>query len=170
VDAEFFQSVGPLRGLKGTVYEGGIRVPLIVRWPGHIAPHTESDLLCAHYDALATILDVAGVPLTADTDGISYLPTLLSQQDQQATHPYLFWDFAGYGGQIAVRIGRWKGVRRDLRRNPDAPLELYDLQADVGETTDVGPQHPDVVAQMRRIMLEAREPPSVKAFQFGQYR
>jgi arylsulfatase A len=170
VDAEFFHSVGPLRGLKGSVYEGGIRVPLIVRWPGRVAPGTTSDLLCAHYDALATLLDVAALTPPADTDGISYLPTLLSHPERQATHPYLFWDFAGYGGQLAVRMGPWKGVRRDLGQHPDAPLELYDLQADVGETTDVGAQHPDVVEQIGRIMLEARVPPAVKEFRFGQYQ
>ena len=170
VDAEFFHSVGPLRGLKGSVYEGGIRVPLIVRWPGHVAPHTESDLLCAHYDALATLQDVAGLPTPADTDGISYLPTLLGHRDQQPTHPYLFWDFAGYGGQLAVRMGRWKGVQRNLRQNPNAPLELYDLAADIGETTDVAAQQPEIAEQIRQIMRDAREPPAVKEFRFGRYR
>jgi arylsulfatase A len=169
VDAEFFQSVGPLRGLKGSVYEGGIRVPMIVRWPGQVAPHSESDLLSAHYDALATILDVVGQQPPADTDGISYLPTLLSHNDAQPTHPYLFWDFAGYGGQLAVRMGRWKGVQRNLRQNPDAPLELYDLSADLGETTDVAAQQPDVVERIRRILLEARVRPEVETFRFGRY-
>ncbi len=170
VDAEFFRSVGGLRGLKGSVYEGGIRVPLIVRWPGRVPPRTQSDLLCAHYDALATLLDVAGLPAPADTDGISYLPTLLGRGDQQPAHRYLFWDFAGYGGQLAVRMGRWKGVQRDVRQNAAAPVELYDLQVDPGEATDVAAQQPAVVAQIRQLLRDARDPPLVEDFRFGLYR
>ena len=154
---EFFHSVGPLRGLKGSVYEGGIREPLIVRWPGRIRPNSTSDLVSAHYDALATLIDVAGLPPSTDTDGISYLPTLLGRDDQQKQHEYLFWDFAGYGAQLAVRLGKWKGVRRNLRRDPDAPLELYDLDADIGETTNVADVHPDITEKISRIMVDARE-------------
>ncbi len=169
VDYEFFESVGPLRGLKGDVYEGGIRVPLVVRWPGKIKAGSESDLISAHYDALATLCDVAGVATPDDTDGISYLPTLLGKSDQQKIHEFLFWDFAGYGGQLAVRMGKWKGVRRQLKRKPDAPLELYDLESDIGERHNVADKHPEIVAKMRRIMIEQRIRPGVKRFQFGEY-
>ena len=170
VDYEFFNSVGPLRGLKGSVYEGGIREPLIVRWPGHIKPGSVSHLISAHYDALATVADIAGVRPSADTDGISYLPTLLGHEDQQQTHDYLFWDFAGYGGQLAVRMGRWKGVKQQLGQNPDAPLELYDLETDIGEKQDIAEARPDVAAKINRIMLEARQQPAVAKFRFGRYR
>jgi len=170
VDYEFFHSVGPLRGLKGSVYEGGIREPLIVRWPGHIKPGSATDLISAHYDAMATLADLLGLPAPADTDGISYLPTLLGQAERQKKHDYLFWDFAGYGGQLAVRMGRWKGVKRGLGKNPDAPLELYDLETDLGEKHDVAGKHADVTDKVNRIMLDAREKPEVAKFRFGRYR
>jgi arylsulfatase len=170
VDAEFFASVGPLRGLKGTVYEGGVRVPLIVHWPGQVPAGTQTDLLSAHYDALATIAEIAGLEPVADTDGLSYLPTLLGQPERQKQHDYLFWDFAGYGGQLALRMGRWKAVQRNVRQDADAPLELYDLQADIGETSSVVAEQPEIAAEARRLMLEARDVPTVARFRFGHYR
>jgi arylsulfatase A-like enzyme len=170
VDFKFFKSVGPLKGLKGSVDEGGIREPLIVRWPGHIQPDTVSDLVSAHYDTMATLADIAQTKPPANTDGMSYLPTLLGHEDQQKEHDYLFWDFAGYGGQLAVRLGHWKGVKRNLRKNPDAPLELYDLQADIGEQHNVVDQHPEIAEKINQIMLDARSKPPVKQFRAGRYR
>ncbi|MCB1066501.1 MAG: arylsulfatase, partial [Verrucomicrobiae bacterium] len=140
VDFEFFDSVGGLRGLKGEIYEGGIRVPLLARWPGKIAPGTVSDHPSAHYDAMATLAEVAGAELTQAHDGISYLPTLLGTE--QKAHEYLAWDFGGYGGQIAIREGDWKALKRNLRKDPDAPLELYNLATDRSETTNVAATHP----------------------------
>jgi len=168
VDYEFFNSVGPLRGLKGSLYEGGIRVPMVVRWPGKIKAGTVSDHHAAHYDALATLADIAGAKAPKDTDGISFVPTLLSQPDKQKKHDYLFWDFAGYGGQLAVRMGKWKGIKRDLRKKPDAPLELYDLEKDISEKNNIAKEYPKVVARIEKIMLEARSRP-IKKFQFGRY-
>lgn len=169
VDAEFFQSVGVLRGLKGSVYEGGIRVPLIARWPGHVPPGTQSDLLAIHCDLLPTLLEVAGLTPPADTDGLSYLPTLLGQPERQRTHAFLLWDFAGYGGQLAVRQGRWKGVWQGLRKNPAAPLQLFDLATDVSEKTNVAGEHPDVVQQLEQIVRQSRRRPAEPTFQFGAY-
>ncbi len=170
VDYEFFQSVGPLRGLKGSVYEGGIRIPLIVRWPGKIRPGSQTDLISAHYDAMATLCEIAGIPVPRETDGVSYLPTLLGRDGRQRKHEFLFWDFAGYGGQLAVRLGRWKGVRRNLKRNPDAPLELYDLESDISEQHNVVEDHPGIAEKIRRIMVQERVPPAEKRFRFGEYR
>jgi arylsulfatase len=170
VDYEFFNSVGQLRGLKGSLYEGGIRMPMIVRWPGKIKAGTVSDHPSAHYDALATLADIAGAKTPDDTDGISFVPTLLSRPDKQKKHDYLFWDFAGYGGQLAVRIGKWKGIKCNLRNNPDAPLELYDLENDVSEKKNVAEEYPKTTATMEKIMLEARSRPITKAFQFGRYK
>jgi arylsulfatase len=169
VDYEFFNSVGPLRGLKGSLYEGGIRVPLIVRWPGKIKDGEVSDHLAAHYDALATIAHIVGAKVPDDTDGISFLPTLLSQPDEQKKHDYLFWDFAGYGGQLAVRMGKWKGIKRDLRKKPDAPLELYNLKNDLSEKDNIAQKHPDIADKIEKIMLEARTRPVTERFQFGRY-
>lgn len=170
VDYEFFDSVGPLRGLKGQLYEGGIRMPMIARWPGKIAPGTVTDHQSAHYDVLATLGDLTGAKVPSDTDGVSFLPTLLSQPGKQAEHEYLFWDFKGYGGQIAVRMGRWKGIKRGLVKNPDAPLELYDLDSDIGEQHNVAKKHPDIAAQIEKIMVEGRTRPAVEKFQFGRYK
>ena len=113
-----------------------------------------SDHLAAHYDALATLADIAGAKAPNDTDGISFVPTLLSQPIQQTKHDYLFWDFAGYGGQLAVRMGKWKGIKRDLRKKPDAPLELYDLEKDVTEKNNIAKEYPKVAARIESIMLE----------------
>ena len=169
VDSEFFESVGPLRGLKGSVYEGGIRVPLIVRWPGRVQPGTVTDLPAAKYDIMATLCDIVGMEPPAGTDGISFLPTLLGRENEQKRHEYLFWDFAGYGGQIAVRMGKWKAVRRNLKKNPDAPLELYNLEKDIGETTNVADQYPEIAAKMAKIMIEARTKPREEKFRFWRY-
>jgi arylsulfatase len=169
VDVDFFDSVGPLRGLKGRVYEGGIREPLIVRWPGRVKPGSVSHHISAHYDAMATLADIADIRQPV-SDGISYVPTLLGKPDKQKQHAYLFWDFAGYGGQLAVRMGKWKGLKQGLVRKPNAPLELYDLDADIGEKTNVAAKYPDVAAKIEQIMLDAREKPTIGKFRFGKYR
>jgi arylsulfatase len=169
VDYEFFDSVGPLRGLKGSLYEGGIRVPMIVRWPTKTKAGSVSDHIAAHYDVLATLAEIAGATPSSDKDGISFVPTLLSRPGRQKKHDYLFWDFAGYGGQLAVRMGKWKGIKRNLRKNPNAPLELYDLENDVSEKNNVADSYPNVTAKIERTMLEARSRPVIKKFQFGRY-
>lgn len=170
VDYEFFNSVGPLRGLKGSLHEGGIRVPLIARWPGKIAAGGTSDHISANYDIPATLAEVAGTSFSKETDGLSILPTLLRKNDQQKTHAYLFWDFRGYGGQIAVRMGRWKGIKKNLLKNPNAPLELYDLDNDIGETTNVVNDHPEIAEKIEQIMTQARTEPTFPAFRFGRYQ
>ncbi len=162
VDYEFFQSVGPLRGLKGSLYEGGIRVPLIANWPGHVPPGTVTDHISAFWDFLPTVAELVDVPVPEGVDGISYLPTLLGQPQKQKKHEFLYWEFPGYGGQQAVRLGRWKGVRQGLlrRRRGRDPLkiELYDLQTDIGEQHDVADQHPEIVARIRAIMEREHQP------------
>jgi arylsulfatase A-like enzyme len=154
--------------LKGSVHEGGIRVPLIVRWPGRIKAGSVSGHISAHYDAMATLADVAGTKSAKDSDGISYLPTLLGKK-QQRKHDYMFWDFAGYGGQLAVRQGPWKAVKKDLKKKPNAPLELYNLESDLAESKDLAAEKPEIAKRMQQIMLEARTVPEIKQFRFGQY-
>ncbi len=169
VDYTFFESVGPLRGLKGSLYEGGIRVPMIVRWPGRIAPATQSEHLAAHYDVPATLAALAGCAPPPDTDGVSFLPELLGKTSEQPMHDYLFWDFHGYGGQVAVRMGEWKGIKKDLIKEPDASLELYNLQEDIAEQHNVARDRPDIARQIEEIMVEARTLPEFELFRFGRY-
>ena len=170
VDYDFFESVGPLRGLKGSLYEGGIRVPLIARWPGRISSGESSEHLAANYDLPATIAEIAEVTFARNTDGLSFSPLLLGRREEQKAHPYLFWDFAGYGGQIAVRMGRWKGIKRNLHKKADGPLELYNLEEDISETDSVADEYPDIVATIEDIMLRERTTPETEEFRFGTYR
>ena len=169
VDYDFFDSVGPLRGLKGSLYEGGIRVPFIAHWPGKIRSNQQSDHLAANYDLLATISEIVDVQITTDTDGTSFLPLLLGKPEDQKIPPYLFWDFAGYGGQMAVRMGKWKGLKRGLRKKNKVTLELYNLEEDIGETNNVTSQHPEIAAKIEQIILRERVMPTTKEFQFGTY-
>ena len=149
--SEFFKSSGPLRGIKRDLYEGGIRVPMLARWPGKIAPGSTSDEPWAFWDVLATCADLAGVPAPADTDGISMVPTLLGRDDQRS-HEYLYWEFHERRFAQAVRMGKWKGVRL----NPGEPIELYDLDKDLGEKTNIASAHADIVRRIDQIMTDAR--------------
>ncbi len=161
VDFEFFESVGPLRGLKGSLYEGGIRVPMIARWPGKIEPSTTTDHISAFWDVMPTIAEVAGTKPPEGIDGVSFAPTLLGRPDEQKQRGYMYWEFTGYGGQQAVRMGDWKGVRQNMLRknNPDPlAIELYDLKEDIGESRDVAAEHPEIVARIRNIMTAGRVP------------
>ena len=155
-DSEFFQSAGIFRGLKGSVYEGGIRVPLIARWPGHIAAGQTSDLPSAFYDLLPTLVEIGGGRMNQNTDGISLLPTLTGR-GSQPRHVFLFWDFNGYGGQQAVRYGKWKGVRRDIQKG-NRQLELYDLLLDPAEKRNVAAEYPQIVRKIEQIMADNHEP------------
>ncbi len=155
VDPAFFRSSGPLRGLKRDVYEGGIRVPLIVRWPGHVAPGTVSDYVGYLGDIMATLAAIAGTPPPAGLDSISFLPTLLGRPADQPQHPYLYWEFYEGRSSQAVRLGDWKGVRRPMLTGS---IELYDLRTDLGEQHDVAAAHPDIVERVRQIMVEAHVP------------
>jgi arylsulfatase A-like enzyme len=145
-DANFFDSNGPLRGIKRDMYEGGIRIPMLAFWPGRIRPGSVTDHISGFQDFLATAAEVAGVPAPA-TDGISYLPVLTGRE--QPAHPYLYWEFYEGGPAQAVRMGRWKAIRRP---GFTGPFELYDLQSDLGEQHDVAAAHPDLIRQITSIM------------------
>ena len=139
-DAGFFESAGPLHGLKGSVWDGGIRVPFIARWPGKIKSGSESDQIAAFWDFLPTCAELLDVQPPAGIDGISILPTLLGRPQQQKQHDYLYWEL---NGQQAVRMGDWKAVRL----KPDQKIQLFNLKTDIGEKIDVADQHPDIVAR-----------------------
>ncbi len=157
-DSAFFRSAAGFRGLKGSVYEGGIRVPLIARWPTKINAGTTRSLVCAAYDLLPTVCEIAGVEQPDAVDGLSIVPTLLSRGDQKM-HESLYWEFPAYGGQQAVRLGNWKGVRQRLAQGRDK-IELYNLKNDAAEKNDVGDKHPDVVAKIGAIMTREHRPSS----------
>jgi arylsulfatase A-like enzyme len=161
-DSDFFESAGVFKGLKGDLYEGGIRVPLVARWPGHIPPGTTTDHIAAWYDILPTLCDAAGVKTPADIDGTSFLPTLLGKPDEQKPHDFLYWEFTSYGGQQAVRMGKWKGIRRDMiqRHKKGQPIvtELYNLDTDPGESTDLADQNPAVLKKIETIMRNEHTP------------
>jgi len=168
VDYEFFESAGGLRGLKGSVYEGGLRVPMIASWKGKIEPGTETDHVSAFQDLLPTLAELSGAEVPPGVDGVSFLPTLLGRPEDQAHHDFLYWDFPGYGGQLAARQGRWKAVRRGIRKNPDSAVELYDLSTDPAESTDLAARHPEVAAHMAKLLHESRTMPVYERLRFGE--
>ena len=166
-DSEFFESAGELRGLKGSLYEGGIRVPLVARWPGKIPAGQVSDLPSAFWDIMPTCAAVAGVKAPDDIDGLSLLPTLLGQPERQEKHKYLYWEFAAYGGQQALRSGDWKAIRQNMlnKKNPNPmAIELYNLKTDPGEQHNMADEHPDLVKQFAADMAAARVPSEVFRF------
>ena len=150
-DPQFFHSSGPLRGYKRDLTEGGIRVPMIVRWPGHIRSGVASDQVWAFWDFLPTAADLADTEAPTGLDGRSVAPTLLGTGGQRQ-HACLYWEFHEGGSKQAVRMGDWKGIRRAV----GAPLELYDLKNDVGETHNVADKHPEVVARIEAYLKGAR--------------
>jgi len=155
---DLFNSSGPFRGGKLHLTEGGLRVPMLVRWPGKINPGTVSDHISAFQDFLPTACDLAGLPTPKGLDGVSFLPTLLGENDAQKQHDYLYWEFVLIGGATAVRQGKWKAMQNGLHKNPDAPVKLYNLEKDIREENDVAAENPKVVKKMLQIMRQARTP------------
>jgi arylsulfatase len=155
-DGPFFESKGELRGWKGSLYEGGIRVPFVARWPGKVKPGTTSDLPTANWDVLPTLCDLAGIAPPADIDGISLWPVLAGTGEAKKRE-YLYWEFPAYGGQQAVRMGHWKATRQKLATKLTA-IELYDLAKDPNETKDVAAANPDVVKRVAAIMEKEHVP------------
>jgi arylsulfatase A-like enzyme len=152
VKAEFHKSSGPWRGKKRDLYEGGIRVPMIVRWPARIQGGQVSDLPWAHWDFLPTATELALTETPKDIDGISIVPTLVGQP-QTNRHEFLYWEFHERGFQQAARSGDWKVVRPQA----DEPLELYHLKTDRGETNNVARQNPQVVEKFETYLRTARQ-------------
>jgi len=148
-DPEFFDSNGPLRGTKRDLTDGGIRVPLLARWPGKVKVGAASAHVWGMVDFLATAAELGGAKAPA-TDGLSMVPALLGQEAK--SQEFLYWEFHERGFQQAIRAGNWKGVRLGL----DQPLELYDLKSDVSEKANVAEQHAEVVARLERLLKGAR--------------
>ena len=152
-DPGFFQASGPLRGIKRSLTDGGIRVPFLARWPGRIPAGAVSDHVGYFGDLMSTWSELAGARPPEVTDGLSLVPTLLGRPGQR-THEYLYWEFYEQGVSQAVLLdGRWKALRL---RQTSAPIELYDLKADLAEKPDVAAQHPDLVARAAALFQSAR--------------
>jgi arylsulfatase A-like enzyme len=155
---DYFDSNGLLRGTKRDMYEGGIRVPTIVRWKNTLKANTTSAHISAFWDWLPTFCDLTGSPKPAQIDGISLLPTLMGKPKNQAQHKYLYWEFYELGGRQAVRWGDWKGVKLNVEDPKNTVFELYNLKNDISETKNVAAKNPAVVKQIERMMREAHQP------------
>ena len=162
-DPDYFDSNAQFRGYKRDLYEGGIRVPMIVSWPEKIKANTTSSHISAFWDVLPTICDIAAIDAPQGLDGISFLPALVNETQPQ--HEHLYWEFHERGGKQAVRMGKWKGVRLNMKNDPDAEIELYNLENDIGEEHNIASDHPDIVQQIAQIMQE--EHSYSEEFQFG---
>jgi len=167
-DPRFFDSNGNLRGIKRDLYEGGIRVPMIAWWPGKIEAGKVTDHVSAFWDVLPTFAEAAGAQVPEGIDGISFLPTLLGKTAEQKQHEYLYWEFYEEGGKQAVRMGNWKGVRLNMTNNPDAPVELYNLDNDPEEKINIANQHPEIVQQIKVIMQKAHIKNPIFHFKYEQ--
>ncbi|ANW95449.1 arylsulfatase [Wenyingzhuangia fucanilytica] len=165
-DPNYFNSNGDLKGYKRDLYEGGIRVPLIVKWPGKVKEGSVSDHISAFWDVFPTFSEIVGVKTPNNIDGISFLPELTGNEKNQKNHEYLYWEFHERGGRQAVRMGNWKAVKYNVLKKPNAKIELYDLSNDVGEKNNVASQHPEIVSKMETILKEARTDSNV--FKFAQ--
>ena len=157
-DLDFFRGNMHLRGAKGMMYEGGIRVPMIVRWTGRIKPNTSSDMPWYFADVMPTLAELVGARqyVPPGIDGISVLPAILGEGivgRQQQRHEYMYWELGeGRRQRKGLRLGNWKAVQMD----PAKPIELYNLKTDESETTDVADQHPEVMARIKAILATCR--------------
>jgi arylsulfatase len=167
-DSRFFDSAAPFSSIhgrgKGSVYEGGIRVPLIVQWPEKVKPGSNSDHIGAFYDLFPTLCELAGIESNAETDGLSLVP-VIKGSDHAADHEFLYWEYPATGGQQAIRMENWKGIRRNMF-NGNLSIELYDLSSDIAETRNVATENPDIVREIERIMHEQHKASEVDRFKF----
>jgi arylsulfatase A-like enzyme len=154
-DPDFFDSNGPLRGIKRDLYEGGIRVPMIVRWKGSAPPGTVSGHVGYFGDFMATAAELAGVREPENVDSVSFLPSIMGEPERQRQHEYLYWEFYEYGSAQAVRIGPWKGVKKPMFTGP---IELYNLEEDLGEELNVADEYPEILEKIEACMRAAHTP------------
>jgi arylsulfatase A len=164
-DPLFFNSAGGFRGTKRDLYEGGIRVPFVVRWPKVIKTNSTNQHIGAFWDVFPTFAELAGIEVSEQLDGISFLNTLTGN-GKQRKHDYLYWEFHELGGRQAVRQNNWKAIRLQAATHTPKSIELYDLSKDPEETNNVAAQYPEQVKKMKALMESARVPS--KLFPFGK--
>lgn len=156
VTTEFFNSTSGLRGKKGSCYEGGLRIPCIVKWPGQIKPGSQNTAPSYFPDWFPTLCEASRTPLPKSSlDGVSLVPVLTGGQLPKRHEP-MIWEFSGYGGIIAIRQGKWKAVRRGMKTKKIQPWELYNIDKDRSETTDLAQQHPELVQKLESTWLKTR--------------
>jgi len=169
-DSPFFDSARPFQceyGYgKGFVHEGGIRVPMIAKWPGHTRPGSETDHISAFWDVLPTLCEVAAAKIPDGIDGISFVPAMTGTGSQQQ-HEFLYWEFPSYQGQQAVRMGDWKGIRKNIFEG-NLGIELYDLNTDIQEQHDLAAEYPEIVSKIEAIMNQEHVPSMVDRFKIPQ--
>ena len=166
-DPDTFDSNGPFRGYKRDMYEGGIRTPFIVSWPGVIPAGTVSYHVSAFWDFLPTMCDLIGEPIPVSSDGISYLPTLRGKGEQKK-HDYLYWEFHEQGGEQAILKDNWKLIKLKVDTPLKSKFELYNLNADPGERMNVASQYPEKVEEMCHLLELAHTPNSLYPFAFEE--
>lgn len=154
---KFFKSAGDYRGNKRSLYEGGVRVPMIALWPGKIHAGSETDHMSAFWDVMPTLAEIAGAQTPDDIDGLSFLPTLLGEADGQKEHKYLYWEFYEKGGIRAALTHKWKAVQDDMHQGGKL-IQLYDLNNDPGERKNLAKLYPEVVARFEQIFKVATSP------------
>ena len=165
VDINFFNSAGIFinskNTVKGNLNEGGIRVPSIATWPNRIKAGSKSDHPSTLYDYFATVSDIIGQAPPYAIDGISYYPTLIGEEQEK--HDYLYWEFPAYGGQQAIRMNQWKGIKKNLFKGP-SKLQLYNLNDDPKELNDLASNYPEIVEKMEISMKEAHTEAEIQNF------
>jgi len=170
VDAKFFNSARPFQNgygrTKGFTYEGGIRVPMIASWKGKIKSGSKTDLISSFYDVLPTLAELTKQKTPRTTDGLSFLPTLLGE-NKQIKHKFLYWEFPSYQGQQAVRMGGWKGIRKNIFKG-NMEIELYNLKNDVREEHNVADKHPKIVTKIKEIMKREHTTPAIDRFKIKE--
>ncbi len=167
VDFDFFESSKPFTNgygrTKGFVYEGGVRVPMLVNWPGKVEAGTSSDHISIFYDWLPTICELVGIPIPRDTDGESFLAAIFGKA--QKPHDYIFWEYPEYGGQQAIRMGKWKAIRQNIIKENSLEIELYDLEKDPKEQVNLASAHPELILQMEEIFKKEHSKSLLERFQ-----
>ena len=169
-DSPWFDSARPFKSEpgwgKGNVTEAGIRVPMIAQWTGKIKDGAVTDHISAFYDVLPTLCEAAGLDIPENIDGISFLPTLMGGEIQR-THEFLYWEFPASGGQQAVRMGKWKGIRKNIF-NDSLQIQLYNLEEDIQELNDVSAQYPEIVQRIEEIFKQEHTPAEIERFKIKQ--
>jgi len=167
VDFDFFESSKPFTNgygrTKGFVYEGGIRVPMLVNWPGQVEAGSKSDHISIFYDWLPTICELVGIPIPRDTDGESFLAAIFGKP--QKAHEYLYWEYPEYGGQQAIRMGKWKAIRQNIVKGNSLEIELYDLESDPQEQVNLASSNVDIISRMEEVFIKAHSKSILERFQ-----